>query len=180
MPWTVKKNGDKYCLYKKGDNSLVAGSCHSDRADTIKMMRALYAKEGKSFNEKCAYVPTKGFAELETVGERKKWIQIFPFGHWTHPVFTDTTVNRTAAEQYVKNFHDNVRRQKISTDFEHGEDKAKGSKASGEYLDMEVREDGVYALIEFTETAFSEIGAGEWKYFSPLFYDVWDDHETGE
>lgn len=180
MPWTVKKNGDKYCLYKKGDGSLVAGSCHTNRADTIKQMRAMYANEGKSFSEKCIYVPTKGFSELETVDERKKWIQIFPFGHWTHPVFTDTTVTRETAEQYVKNFHDNVRRQKISTDYDHGQDKAKGNKASGEYLDMEVREDGVYALLEFTETAFSEIAAGEWKYFSPLFYDVWDDHETEE
>ena len=178
MPWTVKKNGDKFCVYKKGENSPISGGCHSERSDAVKHMRALYANEGKSFNEKCSYVPVKEFSELDGEWDgRKKWIQIFPFGHWPHPVYTDTTVNRETAEQFVKNFHDNVRRQKIKTDYEHGEDKAKGSKASGEYLDMEVREDGVYGLIEFTEQAFSEIQAKEWDYFSPLFLDVWHDEE---
>lgn len=180
MPWEVKKKGEQYCLYKKGTGELVKGSCHTNRADTVKQMRALYASESKSFSEKCSYAPIKEFSDLSEVTDRKHWIQIFPFGHWPHPVYTDTTVNKDSAEQFVKNFHDNVRRQKIKTDYDHGEDKAKGNKASGEYLDMEVREDGVYALVEFTETAFSEIKNGEWSYFSPLFVDVWDDVETNE
>lgn len=181
----------KYKIVKKGDQFCVAdndtgmpihggkGSCHANRPDAVNQLRAIYAKSGKSFSEKCAHIPTKGFTDLGELTDRKHWIQIFPFGHWPHPLFTDTTINKDTAEEFVKNFHDNVRRQKISTDYEHGTDPAKGTKASGEYLDMEVREDGVYAQVEWTENAFSEIKAGEWKYFSPLFLDVWDDAEIG-
>jgi hypothetical protein len=182
MPWIVKKNGDKYCLYKKGDGSLVSGSCHTNRADTVKQMRAMYANEGKNFSERSVTVPVKNFsASLIDVKEGElPWIQIFPFGHWPHPVYGDTTVNHKTASDYVKNFKENVRRIEINTDYEHGLDKAKGSKASGWYRDMELRDDGVYAQIEFTPTALSEIKEGEWKYFSPMFYDDYLDEETGE
>jgi hypothetical protein len=183
--YEIRKKGDQFCIYGKGEANPIhggKGSCHANRADAVKQLRGIYANMGKSFSEKSILVDTKSFStELSTTPTGEPvWIQIFPFGHWPHPVYTDTTVSRETGAQYVKNFKENVRRQEISTDYDHGEDKAKGNKASGWYRDMELREDGVYALVEFTETARKELSEGEWKYFSPMFRDVWEDVETGE
>jgi len=161
------------------------GSCHANRPDAVKQLRAIYANLGKSFNEKSLYVPVKQFSSLLDglkTEDDLPWIQIFPFGHWSHPVYGDdaAVVSYDRAARYVKNFNDNVRRQEIAIDYEHGEDKAKGSKASGWYRAMELRDDGVYAQVEFTEPARQEIKNGEWKYFSPLFVDLYEDAETGE
>lgn len=183
MPWSVKASGNQFCVYKKGASSPIKGGCHSSRTDAVKHMRALYANEGKTFSEKSLYMPVKGFsADLAIEGQELPWIQIFPFGHWSHPVYGENAavVNYERAARYVKNFNDNVRRQDIATDYEHGEDKNKGSKASGWYRGMELRDDGIYGQIEFTDNAREEIKKGEWKYFSPLFVDLYEDAETGE
>src|SRR6185295_12133190 len=188
MPTTkykVVKKGDQFCVADKATDTPIHGgngSCHANRADAVKQLRAIYANSGKNFSERSVAVPVKNFsASLVDVKEGElPWIQIFPFGHWPHPVYGDTTVNHKTASDYVKNFKENVRRIEINTDYEHGTDKAKGDKASGWYRDMELRDDGVWAQIEFTPTALSEIKDGEWKYFSPMFYDDYLDEETGE
>jgi hypothetical protein len=185
----------KYKIVKKGNQFCVAdasgapihggnGSCHANRADAVDQLRAVYANKGKSFSEKSIYVPVKAFSSMieEAKDGELPWIQIFPFGHWSHPVYGEdaAVVTYDRAERYVKNFNDNVRRQDIATDYDHGEDRNKGNKASGWYRAMELRDDGVWAQIEFTETARNEIKNGEWKYFSPLFVDMYEDAETSE
>lgn len=191
MPTTkfkIVKKGDQFCV-ADADGSPIhegKGSCHTNRADAVKQLRGIYASKGKTFSEKSLYIPVKSFSSLlegvNTPGDDLPWIQIFPFGHWSHPVYGDdaAVVSYDRAQRYVKNFNDNVRRQEIATDYEHGEDKAKGNKASGWYRAMELRDDGVWAQIEFTETARNEIKSGEWKYFSPLFVDLYEDAETEE
>lgn len=189
MPTTkyeVRKHSNgQFCVFDKGASSPIRGgngSCHASRADAVKQLRGIYANMGKNFSEKSVAIPTKSFsATLEEVKEGElPWIQIFPFGHWPHPVYGDTTVNYKTGSDFVKNFNENVRRQEINTDYEHGTDVAKGDKASGWYRKMELREDGVYAQIEFTPTALAEIKNKEWKYFSPMFLDTYLDVETSE
>lgn len=190
MPTTkfkIVKKDDQFCV---ADNDTGApihggkGSCHANRADAVKQLRAIYASKGKTFSEKTLYMPVKGFSTaLEaSTDDGLPWIQIFPFGHWSHPVYGDdaAVVSYDRAARYVKNFNDGVRRQDIAIDYEHGEDKAKGNKAAGWYRAMELRDDGIHAQIEFTDTAKEEIGKKEWKYFSPLFVDLYEDAETGE
>jgi hypothetical protein len=184
----IVKKGDQFCVADPDGSPIQGGkgSCHANRADAVKQLRAIYAQKGKTFSEKSLYVPTKQFSSLlesvNTPGDELPWIQIFPFGHWSHPVYGDdaAVVSYDTAARYVKNFNDNVRRQDIAIDYEHGEDKAKGNKASGWYRAMELRDDGVYAQIEFTEPAKQEIKNGEWRYFSPLFVDLYEDAETNE
>jgi hypothetical protein len=43
MPWEVKKNGDQYCVYKKGASSPIKGGCHDTKSDATAHMRALYS-----------------------------------------------------------------------------------------------------------------------------------------
>lgn len=45
MPWIIKKQGDKYCVYKEGPNGQPTGSsrgCHDSRAKAERQRRALY------------------------------------------------------------------------------------------------------------------------------------------
>lgn len=46
MPWRVEKQGEKHCVVKESDNSVV--HCHDTREQAVAQMRALYAGEGKS------------------------------------------------------------------------------------------------------------------------------------
>ncbi len=48
MPWEMVEHEGQHCLRKKGETAIVKGSCHANKADTMAMMRALYANESKS------------------------------------------------------------------------------------------------------------------------------------
>lgn len=180
MPWDVRKQDDQFCVFKKGTQDKVA--CHATRDKAVAQMRALYANEGKNFSEQDLLIEVKGFSDLvaEAGTGEPVWIQAFPYGHWPHPIYTDTTITGDRGQRLVKNFKDNVRRQDIATDYNHGQDPAKGSKASGWVRDAELRDDGVYIAVDFTPTARQEIAAGEWKYFSAMMLDAWEDAELGE
>lgn len=45
MPYKLVEDDGKYCLEKEDTGERVDGSCHDDRAETEKMMRAMYASE---------------------------------------------------------------------------------------------------------------------------------------
>lgn len=45
MPWKARKRGMKWCVYKEGENTPVAGGCHGTRAEADAHVRALYASE---------------------------------------------------------------------------------------------------------------------------------------
>lgn len=185
MPWVVKKNDSKYCVYKKDGDTPIKGGCHGTRKEATAHMRALYANV-KEFSEAADGVlsmlrPLK-FSESEVDNKKlRKWIQAFPYGSWDHPIYGMTHFHKHNAETMKMNFSEKVHGKDIlNTDYEHGLDVSKGTKASGTILDMEVREDGMYWFVEFTPQATKEIEDGEWSYFSPEYYEAWDNPMTGE
>lgn len=119
----------------------------------------------------------------EWVNGNQKWVQIFPFDTWDHPAFGETTVDRQKAERMIRNFNAGVLGTDVHTDYEHGQSKAHGTKASGKYLDLQIRDGedaGLWGLIEFTEPAVREIDAGEWNYFSGGMSEFWRHPQTGQ
>lgn len=184
MPYEIRRDGNQYCIHNQTTGAKVKGSCKSSRAACIPQLRALYANVpdarrtdmAKSMNEKAAtIVPVKAFAEAlaKAPVDDPIWIQYSPFGKWSHPMFGTTTMTVDKAEKIVKNFKDNVRQQDLITDYEHGLDPNKGGKASGQIVDFDIRPDGLYSAVKFTDTAREEIAAGEWRYFSPEFFETW-------
>jgi hypothetical protein len=109
-----------------------------------------------------------------------KWIQLYPYDSWDHPLFGTTTIDRDVAAKLKSSFVNKVKDQRIFTDYEHGMDKAKGNKASGELLEVDVRDDGLWGLVKFTDTAKEEIDNGEWNYWSTAHYDSWTNPHTNE
>lgn len=121
----------------------------------------------------------KKFSTAE-VSNGLAWIQAYPYDSWSHPLYTDTTVNPETALQMKANFDANVLGHEVATDYEHGLDPAKGTKASGWIKAMDVRDDGLYFGVALTEQARKEITDGEWKYFSTSHWDEWTHPHTGQ
>lgn len=122
--------------------------------------------------------PVRSFSESAWFDGNHKWIQLYPYDKWDHPNYGETLIDKDIAKQFKYNFDKGVRGQKIFTDFEHGLDRAKGDKASGEIKEVDVRDDGLWGKVEFTDTAKTEIDAGEWNYFSTSHYDAWTNPNT--
>ena len=106
------------------------------------------------------------------------WIQLAPYGTWK-PYGQDLSVTPEMASRMVENFKNGIRGHEIETDYDHKMDKAKGNKASGWIRDVEARTDGLWGLVDWTETARQEIHAGEWKYFSMDWHPAWKHPTTG-
>lgn len=123
--------------------------------------------------------PIRKFAESDAwVDDNKLWIQVYPYDTWDHPIYGPTTIDKNKASNFVENFQSNVRGQEIPISYEHGLDPAKGTKAAGWVREVEARDDGFYAFVEFTEPAKKEIEDGEWKYFSGEHWEDWTHPQT--
>lgn len=107
------------------------------------------------------------------------WIQASPFGEYKHPLYGDIAIDEPRVDRFVDHFRNNVYGQDIPISYEHfGMDTSKGMKAAGWVTDMERREDGMWWKVNFTSEATKEIKDGEWKYFSPEWYEEFTDKAT--
>jgi hypothetical protein len=105
---------------------------------------------------------------------------LYPYDTWSHPIYGDTTIDKDIASKLKENFDHKVKDAHVFTDYEHGMDKAKGNKASGELVKVDVRDDGLWGLVQFTDDAKREIEAGEWNYWSTSHYDTWTHPQSKE
>jgi phage I-like protein len=107
------------------------------------------------------------------------WIQAAPMGTFHHPVYGEAVIDDVKIDRYIQHFEQNIYGQEPPISYEHfGMDASKGHKAAGWVKSMERREDGMWWLVAFTEEATTEVRNGEWRYFSPEWYDEWTDPAT--
>ena len=52
MPWEIRKEGKGWWVVKKGTNSKVHKTAHSNRAEAVAHMKALYASEDIGYRAK--------------------------------------------------------------------------------------------------------------------------------
>lgn len=178
MPWDVRKNGEQFCVYKKGASSPIKGGCHGTRDEAIKHMQALYVNSKKDYH---VALPVSSFADVveDTENPNVKWVQAWRYSKWDHPVYGTVEVTPAVVDQMKEHLDNNTYGQDILVNYDHGNDSSKGNKAAGKVLDIEAREDGGWYKLEFTPTALKEIEDGEWRYISPEYSD-WMDAENGE
>lgn len=121
------------------------------------------------------------YVELGESAELTDWIQITPgTGKWNHPRFGLVEISDETLERFVDNFSKRIYQEHIPVDAEH---KTKLSGAFGYYREMKVGHDdkpGVWAKIELTERGQKLLEDGGFKYFSPEFYDEWEEPATGQ
>ncbi len=178
MPWVVKKNGDQFCVYKKGSSTPIKSGCYATREDAIARMQALYANSKKDYH---IALPVSAFSDVveDTEDANVKWVQAWRYSTWEHPQYGTVEITPAVVEQMKGHLENNTFGQDILANYDHGTDPSKGNKAAGKVLDIEAREDGGWYKVEFTPTALKEIEDGEWRYISPEYGD-WMNAETGE
>jgi hypothetical protein len=170
----------------------INGRWFADRSSAMDQLKAMYASMGGkakvSSETKVNYLsPLKKFT-ANWIDGNKLWVQQYPFDSWTHPLFDDTTVNSETANKLKESFDKKLYNDKYYSDYEHGLDKAKCSKSSGEILELKVidepegvfTEPGLWGLVQFTDSAKAEIDSGEWNYWSGEHYDEFTHPQLGE
>jgi Mu-like prophage I protein len=182
MPWVVEKTSQcpaskPFGVFNKQTRSL-RGRCHATKEEAASQIRALYAAEARNMSEPLYMV--RQFSDIEWIDGNRLWVQVYPFDTWDHPQFGETTIDAEVASMMKDNFDKKVRGTDIVFDYEHGMDPAKGTKASGWYKDLEIRDNGLWGLIEFTEEAKKEIADNQWRYISGQHYDRWEHPHTKE
>lgn len=183
---TAAPDTDKpYCVARVVDGKMV-GDWYATEEEANQAKDAQYEKASMGDKAKMSseaaipfYRPVKEFADWID-GGNEMWIQMYPYGSWTHPIYSDTTIDRDVARRMVQNFNDGVIRKKVLADYDHGQDKAKGGKAAGEIVEVQDREDGLFGRVRFNDIAKKEIDDGEWNYWSTSHYDEWEDPELHE
>lgn len=143
---------------------------HSEAVSAMKSTTS--ARKMYSEGEFSSYIVPVRFSDTED-----GWIEALQAKTYSTPQYGDVVVTKDKLNNFVTNFKSNVRGQDIMTDYEHGRDTAKGSKASGTIVDAKVSGDSLLLKVDHTETAKKEIVAKEWKYFSADWADEWTDND---
>ena len=96
-----------------------------------------------------------------------EWIRVAPYGSWHHPKAGNFTVGRDQAEQMVAN-HAQLGID-IVVDFEHQTLTGAKAPAAGWIKQLEARDDGLWARVEWTDEARHMVEAKQYRYYSPVF-----------
>ncbi len=113
-----------------------------------------------------------------TLSERSfTWLKAAGLGEYQHPVYGTLTLNRERLQRLADSVNRRARGISLAVDYAHRQDPSKGHRAAGWIDRAEVRSDGLYLAVSFTDEAKQEIKAGHWKYLSPEFGD-WKDPRT--
>jgi phage I-like protein len=118
----------------------------------------------------------------EFEGSAQSWIQIFKVGKFSHPLYGDFEITKDLLSKIVKNF-ETFNERDIMVDYNHGSGMTadpESSKAAGWVRDMQVKKDGLYALIDWTEAAVDYIHNGEFRFISPEWTEQYQDKRNGD
>lgn len=114
----------------------------------------------------------KIFSALKTAkdigGKAPDEFMIFKFGEIEIEDSKPVLFDKEAAKAVLSHF--NTFNHDMVIDYEHqtlGENKA---PAAGWCTDLTIRDDGLYAKVKWTDEAAGYLKAGEYRYFSPVFY----------
>ncbi len=104
------------------------------------------------------------------------WLQAFPVGEYTHPVYGKIKMTIERARMMASNVVRKVRGIDIAIDYGHNS----GGEAAGWVTSAEARQDGLWLFVEWTKQAATAIRNGEYRYFSPEYVSSWKHPQTQE
>lgn len=111
---------------------------------------------------------------------RTTWVHVAPFGRWEGHASGPFELTQADFESCVADTERRVTPQ--SVDYEHASINPEGdaTPAAGWVQKLEIHNDGLYALVEFTERAAKMIKGGEYRFSSGVFFWNVPDRVTGE
>lgn len=109
--------------------------------------------------------------------EAPSWIPYLPKpGIYAHPRYGPITITKERNSRFVDNFAKRVYQDRLPIDAEH---ETKLSGAVGWITAMRQSEDGsAEARVEWTDRGKAFFAADRFRYFSPEWYDAWEDPAT--
>lgn len=117
----------------------------------------------------------------ESFAELPDEIHVVPVGEWDHPAYGLMKITSSDIKEFIRNFKDKVRRDlPITAGHDNG---MSGGElpAIGWFKDLIDRGiAGLYAVVEWTDQGKQLLSEGAFKYFSPEFYETYEDPETGK
>lgn len=137
-------------------------------------------KENRDSKKRIAF-PIQLFGEGSSFAELPDEIHVVPTGKWQHPMYGEMEITSADVAEFVRNFKDKVRRDlPITAGHDNGMNGGELPAVGWfrELIDRGVN--GLYAVIEWTEEGKRLLGARAFKYFSPEFYEEYDDPQTHE
>ena len=109
-------------------------------------------------------------------GSVSSWIQAMTLGKYRHPEYGKITFTPERLARFADSINKRVTGIQPDIDYDH---KAKTDVAAGWVQQAEVRDDGLWILVEWTKKAYQAIKDKEYKYFSPEFVDSWVHPKSG-
>lgn len=119
------------------------------------------------------------FAERSASAELPSEIHVIPTGEWAHPVYGPMVITAADITQFKQNFDDGIRRD-IPITAGHDNGMSGGElPAVGWFKEAIDRgTGGLYCTVQWTPDGEKLLTEGSFKYFSPEFYEVYEDPET--
>lgn len=105
-------------------------------------------------------------------------IHVIPVGTWDHPMYGPMVITPQDITQFVANFNDGLRKGvRITAGHEvYGGPELPAVGWFKELIDQGV--DGLWAKIEWTKDGINLLSQKAFKFFSPEFYEIYEDPET--
>ena len=183
MPWEIKPEGGRYCVYKKGDAAPL--KCYPERDAAEDYLAALYASESARAETvlrfSTAFLEDSAVAAKALAGEP---ILIYPKGqhHRADPFSSEVhtwTVDAATVAQLVENYAARetrgLRQARLPVNEDHS-----GSRALGWFNQVLALPEGVGATFTWNKKGRAALEDGEFGYFSVEIYPEVLDRVTGE
>ena len=103
------------------------------------------------------------------------WYQAFPFGEYQHARYGTVSMDAIKAERVAEQVNASVVGSQLPINYEHTP-----GPAAGWVEGAEVRPDGLYLDIDWTESGLAKIESKEFKYLSPEYFPKWTHPKSGD
>ena len=102
-----------------------------------------------------------------------QWVHALGIGNYKHPAFGELDFTPDRLQRFADSVNNKVRGIDPDIDYDHKLDPSKGNAAAGWAKKAEVRGDGLWLLVEWTDKAKKALKDKEYRYFSTEFAKEW-------
>ncbi len=124
-----------------------------------------------------------GFYPLQEDGSQETEVQLCKVGRFHSPQYGEFEITLQDLEEMVANFENAPQKERV-VDYNHASEltcaAAEEGKAAGWIKELFIEDDGLWAVVEWTNQARNYIKEGEYRYLSPVIQFSFKDKETGE
>lgn len=112
---------------------------------------------------------------MEFKEKAPKEIQILMLGEWEHDAYGKINIDKRCIAEFKQNFDNGLRK---GVPINAGHDTGRETEAVGWMKKLVIKDDGLYAEVEWTSKGKELLADKAFKFFSPEFFRIYEDPET--